>query len=100
LRRYRLTTHADIAIGWDVIMADVNNKAWRHAIQKNALVQSVCASTTRTLDAQRRTLSTKLTREENDLRSQLMRLQGEQRTVDDPTYGELVSIGYHVVCVV
>ena len=65
------------------LLSDVTTtRTLRRAAQLNAVEQSACDSVTRTLDAQRRSLSTRLTREQRGVRDQLQRLHDGQRTLD------------------
>ena len=55
------------------------SKAFRQASQRNSLHRMDCTRQTHMLDVQKKTLQTRLDKEEKDVRAQLIRLQGEQR---------------------
>jgi len=70
---------------WDV---DGRNRAVKEAMRKNSVEQSVYQSTSRSIDAERRSLVSRRIREEGQVRAQLRRLQLEQRV-----YSEIDSTG-------
>jgi hypothetical protein len=59
------------------------NKAMKAAMHKNVLEQSACDTATKSIEAQRRSLHSRRTREEKELRAQLQRLQDEQRLLSE-----------------
>jgi len=55
------------------------NRAMKGAMRKNNVEQTVYRNTSRSIDAERRSLATRRIREEGELRAKLQRLQLEQR---------------------
>ena len=75
---------------WD----DGRNRAVKEALRKNSVQQSVYDSTSRSLDAERRSLESRRVREEGELRAQLRRLQLEQRVHSElDNSGETICTG-------
>ena len=68
---------------WEAKMVDSCNRSLRTALHKNVVEQSNCDSTTRTLDAQKRWVHSRLTKEEREVRQQLQHLQLEQKHLSE-----------------
>ena len=74
----------------DVKLSNPTNKSLRAAVHKNVVEQSTLDNTSRTLEAQRRSTESRLTREEREIKAQLQRLQNEQRHLSELDYAGML----------